>query len=61
MTDTINSYFEEEEDPELDADDVVGIEPCCVEDPEIIEDMGIKCEYIIKDGYWWCSTHNCHA
>lgn len=37
------------------------VEPECSEDPDIIEEMGIECEFERRGGHWWCSTHNCSA
>jgi hypothetical protein len=37
------------------------IEPECTEDPDVIEEVGVECEFEMKDGGWWCTTHNCSA
>lgn len=34
------------------------VEPEC---SESTEDDEIECEYVVKHGSWWCTTHNCYA
>lgn len=47
-----NSDLENEEDQE----DEPGFDPECTESTE---DDEIECEFEVKDGSWWCNTHNC--
>lgn len=37
------------------------VEPECSEHTDVIEEVGIECEFERRDGYWWCTTHNCSA
>lgn len=37
------------------------VEPECSASEKEREEIDIKCEFIVKDGQWWCDTHNCSA
>lgn len=37
------------------------VEPECSASEEERDESGIECEFELKNGSWWCSTHNCSA
>jgi len=42
-------------------DEEPGYEPECSSSEKEREELDIECEFEVKDGSWWCSTHNCWA
>jgi hypothetical protein len=61
---TLNTWEEDEDDEDDEDDEEPDFEPeCTASEEEKIEDGtdDIDCEFEVKDGGWWCTTHNCHA
>jgi hypothetical protein len=48
-------------DEELYKEALNEVEPECSEDPDVIEETGVECEFQRTDDGWRCTTHNCHA
>lgn len=42
-------------------DSKLSFDPECSASLEEIEESGIECEFEVRDGDWWCTTHNCSA
>jgi len=61
VQDNTNGYFEDEFGDEGDPELKAATEPECSEDPSVIEEMDVDCEFEFKSNGWWCITHNCSA
>lgn len=55
--------MEEDEikDNEIEKGEESWFEPECTASEEEKEKSGIECEFEVRDGSWWCTTHNCWA
>lgn len=51
--------FEEDENDEDDNEP--DVEPECSSSEKERGELDIECEFEVRDGGWWCTTHNCHA
>jgi hypothetical protein len=51
----------EDEEYKEDENDEPSFEPECTASEKEREELDIECEFEVRDGSWWCITHNCHA
>lgn len=58
---SLEEEYSDEDDEYEREDDEPDTEPECSASEKEREERDIECEFEIRDGGWWCLTHNCHA